>query len=197
MHTNGSRNSLSGPHHGAARPPAGAGVNGQVPRLRAGVRDKHNRNGNHNGGGHHNARGHNGKSATGLPRLPDSQPTERATRAADGCHPCPAAARSQNDPRVEALRRIACQMKTLSWTPALFALLLDELYADDLFTELVGDPHAIPQRRYAHAVAVAIALRHSWRPDDLQAVAGRLGVVQTRRKRRDPQRGERRPRTPA
>ena len=82
-------------------------------------------------------------------------------------------------------------MKNLSWTPALFALLLDELYADDLFTELVGDPDAIRPRGYAHAVAVAIALRHSWRPDDLQAVVGRLDIDQVRRGSESP-RGRRR-----
>jgi hypothetical protein len=54
------------------------------------------------------------------------------------------------------------------------------LYADELFIALVGDPKTIPPRRYAHAVAVAIALRHSWRPDDLDAVADRLGVSEAR-----------------
>jgi hypothetical protein len=78
---------------------------------------------------------------------------------------------------------IAWQLKKLSWTPALFALLLDELYVDDLFTTVVGDPDAIPPRGYAHAVAVAIVLRHSWRPDDLEAVVDRLGAIGARRTR--------------
>ena len=78
---------------------------------------------------------------------------------------------------------IAWRTKKLSWTPALLALLLDELYIDDLFTEVVGDPEAIPPRDYARAVAVAIVLRHSWRPDDLEAVVDRLGDIGARRTR--------------
>ena len=203
MDTNGTRNSLSGQHQVAARPPACAGVNNPNPRLRAVVRDKHNGSDNHNRDGRHDTQGnynshrHNGKSATGLPRLPEADIVGGGKRPSDDRDPRPAAARSQDDPRLEALRLVAGQMKNLSWTPALFALLLDELYADDVFTELVGDPNAIPRRRYAHAVAVAIALRHSWRSDDLEAVVGRLGVAQTRWKRRDPQCAERRPRAPA
>ena len=102
----------------------------------------------------------------------------------NGQHQQPAAVRHsyegpslQNDPRVEALRRIARQLKTLTWSPDLLALLLDELYVDELFTEVVGDPVTIPPQESASAVAVAIALRHSWRPDDLAAVARRLGDI--------------------
>ena len=80
----------------------------------------------------------------------------------------------QNDPRIQALRLIARQLRSLSWSPALLALLLDELYVDDLFEDVVGNPDTIPVNGYAHAVAVAIALRHSWRPDDLAAAARRL-----------------------
>ena len=132
MHTNGSRNSLSGQHHAAAKPPAGAGVNNPVPRLRAVVRDnKHNGSGNHNGvgrhnsHGNHNGHGHNGRPATGLPGLPEADIAGGGKRPSDDRDPRTTAARSQNDPRVEALRVIASQMKTQSWTPALFALLLD------------------------------------------------------------------------
>ena len=203
MHTNGSRNSLSGQHHAAARPLTGARViSNPIRRLRTVISDNHNDNGHHNGDGHHNAHGnqeshgHNGRAANG-PRLSGTPTAGRATRASDDRRPCPASGRSLDDPRLEALRVVVRQMKTMSWTPALFALVLDELYADDLFTELVGDPNAIPQRGYAHAVAVAIALRHSWRLDDLQAVAGRLGIVQALRKRRDPECAERRPRAHA
>jgi len=107
-----------------------------------------------------------------------------------------AAPRPQDAHRVKALRRIAGRLKRLSWTPALLALLLDELYVDDLYTDLVGDPDTIPPHDYASAVAVAIALRHSWRPDDLEAIADRLGVLRERPKPQAPPRGKRPLRTP-
>jgi hypothetical protein len=114
-------------------------------------------------------------------------------RNGDGHLGNPAAARSiqrapglKDDPRVEALRRIARQLKTLTWSPELLALLLDELYVDDLFTAVVGSLDKILPEESASAVALAIALRHSWRPDDLAAVAGRLGNVKGARETRAP-----------
>ena len=101
----------------------------------------------------------------------------------------------QNDPRAQALRRIARRLKSLTWSRELLALLLDELYVDELFTEVVGDPDTIPPQESASAVAVAIALRHSWRPDDLAAVARRLGDITGACEARAPQsrsRGQRR-----
>lgn len=79
--------------------------------------------------------------------------------------------------RPQALRLIAEKTSGLSWTKDLFALLLDELHLDDLFSELVGPPHRLPVNRYPQAVAVAIALRHSWQPDDLGQIAEQLGVI--------------------
>jgi hypothetical protein len=71
---------------------------------------------------------------------------------------------------------IARRTTKLAWTRGLIALLFDELQTDDLFTELVGHPRTLPARRYPHAVAVALALRHSWQRDDLFRVAKRLGI---------------------
>ena len=78
--------------------------------------------------------------------------------------------------RPQVLRLIAGSTRRLSWTGRLLTLLLEELYVDDLFTELLGPPQRLPAARYAQAVALAIALRHSWRPDDLLDVATRLGI---------------------
>ena len=119
----------------------------------------------------------------GLLRLTDRTPTAPVGGAPIGRRLLPPENPRRDDPRLEALRLIARRMKKLPWTPALFALLLDELYVDDLFVKIVGDPDAIPPRDYARAVAVAIVLRHSWRPDDLEAVADRLGVFNAQRKR--------------
>ncbi len=66
---------------------------------------------------------------------------------------------------------------TLRWSQALLTLLLDELHADECFFELVGDVRHLTVRQFPHAIAVAIALRHSWRPDDLTHVARRLGIT--------------------
>src|SRR5258708_7460562 len=62
---------------------------------------------------------------------------------------------------------------------ALLKLLVEELYPDDLFTELVGNLDCVPRRRWPQVVAIAIALRHSWRRDGLARIAKRLGVALT------------------
>jgi len=165
------RNSLNGQDHTVGRRPVGGGVNIQIPRDRAVVQKRRN--------GH----GHNGKSAAGHPPFSRSEPAPSAKRASDAPNSGPTGTRPQDDPRLEAIRLIAGRLKRLPWTPALLALLLDELYVDDLFTTVIGDPDAIPPHDYARAVAVALVLRHSWRPDDLEAVADRLGVINARRER--------------
>ena len=78
--------------------------------------------------------------------------------------------------RPRAVSLIAARTQTLRWSPALLDLVLEELAVDDLFVELLGTARTIPRHRYAQALAVAIALRHSWRPDSLASVANRLGL---------------------
>ena len=78
--------------------------------------------------------------------------------------------------RPRAVSFIAARTQTLRWSPALLDLVLEELAIDDLFVELLGTARTIPRHRYAQALAVAIALRHSWRPDTLASVANRLGL---------------------
>jgi len=79
--------------------------------------------------------------------------------------------------RPHLLRLLTKRSATLVWSRTLLALLLDELHVDAVFRELVGDPRHLPTRRYPQAIAVAIALRHSWRPDDLAHLAKRLGIA--------------------
>jgi hypothetical protein len=52
--------------------------------------------------------------------------------------------------------------------------LIDELHVVEEFTALLGPPQQIPLRHYPQAIAVAMALRHSWRPDLLRRFARRI-----------------------
>ena len=87
--------------------------------------------------------------------------------------------RWRNQLRPRALRLIAERTAKLTWSRALIATLLDNLNIDATFTELVGRPHAIPTRRFPQAVAVALAVRHSWRREELAKFAKRFGVKLT------------------
>jgi hypothetical protein len=78
--------------------------------------------------------------------------------------------------RLDALRSIVRRTAGLSLDPALLLLLLDELQVDELFDQLIGKPQRVRTAQYPQAIAVAIALRHSWRPDDLGEIAKRLGI---------------------
>ena len=79
--------------------------------------------------------------------------------------------------RPHLLRLFAERSATLAWSRTLLTLILDELRTEDAFRELVGDPRHLPVRCYPQAIAVAIALRHSWRPDELTRLAKRLGIA--------------------
>ena len=82
--------------------------------------------------------------------------------------------KAEHRPRV--LRVFAARARTLTWSRALLRLVVDELYPDDLFTELVGNLDRIPARQWPHVIAIAVALRHSWRRDGVTRVATRLRV---------------------
>ena len=60
-------------------------------------------------------------------------------------------------------------------TDILRKLGIEEFYVEDEFRALLGDPKVLPRRRYPQAIALALALRHSWRPDDLACILSRLG----------------------
>jgi hypothetical protein len=53
-------------------------------------------------------------------------------------------------------------------------LLLDELVVCDEFEVLIAEVRNLPARRYPQAVAVALALRHSYREDLLRSFLRRL-----------------------
>ena len=77
--------------------------------------------------------------------------------------------------RRKLLRALAARTRKISWSANLVAALIEELYVEDDFHALLGDPKDLPRRRYPPAIALALALRHSWRPDDLACILRRLG----------------------
>ena len=76
--------------------------------------------------------------------------------------------------RPRALRLFAARTAKLTWSRALLKLVVDELYPDDMFTELIGNLDRVPRRQWPRVVAIAVALRHSWRRDGLARIAKRL-----------------------
>jgi hypothetical protein len=117
------------------------------------------------------------------------QTTKTKTRRVSAIGPCNPHAQTvderdwihhwRSEVRPRAIRLIAARTQPLAWSSALLTLVLEELSIDDLFVELVGTPRSIPVRRYAHALAVAIALRYSWQPEGLAFIARRLGISLT------------------
>jgi hypothetical protein len=77
--------------------------------------------------------------------------------------------RTELRPRV--LRLFAARARKLAWSRALLKLVVEALYPDDLFAELVGRLDRVPRRQWPYVIAIAVALRHSWRRDGLTRVA--------------------------
>jgi hypothetical protein len=86
------------------------------------------------------------------------------------------AARWREQLRPSAMRWFAARTAKLPWSRALLTLLIDELHPDDLFDALVGTLTRVPPRRWPQVVAIAVALRHSWRRESFTDIAKRLHV---------------------
>jgi hypothetical protein len=82
--------------------------------------------------------------------------------------------RWRRNQRLTTLRRFVKRTAGQRWSPTLFQLLVDELVVDDDFCELIGSIDDVPIRRYPQAVAVALALRYSYRADLLRNFMRRL-----------------------
>ena len=92
-----------------------------------------------------------------------SRPTDVATR------------RWRRDERPKSVRAAVAATEALRWNRRLIEAVLDELYVDDHFEELLGTaPGDLRPGQYAQAIAVALILRHSWHPDDLECMLRRL-----------------------
>src|SRR5262245_7578548 len=86
------------------------------------------------------------------------------------------AERWRGELRPYALRLFASRTAKLPWSRALLKLVVRELNPDDLFTDLIGNLDRVPRHRWPQVVALAIALRHSWRRDGLRKIATSLRV---------------------
>ena len=86
------------------------------------------------------------------------------------------AERWRDESRPCAMRLFAARTAKLTWSRALLKLVVAELFPDDLFTELVGNLDRVPRQQWPHVIAIAVALRHSWRRDGLTRIARRLRV---------------------
>jgi hypothetical protein len=78
--------------------------------------------------------------------------------------------------RTEALARAVAQTADLDWSPRLLRLLLEELYVDEEFEDLLGPANTIAITGFPQAIAVALALRYSWRRDTLEEFLRRLDL---------------------
>jgi hypothetical protein len=86
----------------------------------------------------------------------------------------------------------AARTTKLQWSRALLKLVVHELQPDDLFSELIGNLDRIPRRRWPQVIALAVALRQSWREDGLVRIVRSLHVptadspVHSHRRRKPP-----------
>lgn len=87
--------------------------------------------------------------------------------------------RWRSELRPRAVRLIAERAAKLPWSPMLLRLLLEDIRPDELFLEVLGKPDRIAVKHYPKALAIALALRHSWQRQDLLTFSKRLGVKVT------------------
>src|SRR5688572_133217 len=78
--------------------------------------------------------------------------------------------------RREALAGAVAQTASLDWSPRLFRLLLEELYVEEEVEELFGPANKIAITAFPQVIAVALALRYSWRRDTLRDFLARLDL---------------------
>ena len=100
----------------------------------------------------------------------------RSTRSSTWAQECAQVQRWRLDAREACLRALADHTRDLTWTPRLWRVLLDELHVSEAFQALVPASRALPSSLYPHALAIALAERHSWTPADLRRLTRRLGL---------------------
>jgi len=100
----------------------------------------------------------------------------QSTRPVTWAQECAQVQRWRLDAREAQLRAFADHALGIAWTPRLWRVLLDELHVSDTFQALVPASRSLHPSRYPHALAIALAERHSWTPADLRRLTRRLGV---------------------
>jgi hypothetical protein len=98
-------------------------------------------------------------------------------------------ARWWRNQRLAILRRFVTRTEHQRWSPALFRLLVDELVQSDDFDKLIGPLDSVPKYRYPQVIAVALAVRFSYREDLLRRFMAR--VRGSRRSRQRPRQASR------
>ena len=89
------------------------------------------------------------------------------------------AERWRTELRPRAVRLVAQRTSKLTWSRMLLRLLLEDIHIDDLFLEVIGKPESLPVRKYPQAIAVALAIRHTWQRESFITFSKRLGVKVT------------------
>jgi len=79
--------------------------------------------------------------------------------------------------RLDDLRLLAQGASGLTWSRGLLHALLEELHVSDDFDVLVGRVARLPASQYPRLLAIALSLRHSWCPHDLERTAMRIGLL--------------------
>ena len=115
-----------------------------------------------------------GKSV--VSRRPSSARGGKSTHKDGRLRPVDAATRQwRRETRPKAIRVAVSSTKALRWSRPLIEAVLEELYVDDHFEELLGRaPGDLRPDQYPRAIAIAVILRHSWHPDDLACMLKRL-----------------------
>jgi hypothetical protein len=86
--------------------------------------------------------------------------------------------------RLEALRGLSVKAAKVTWSPTLLRLVIEELFVEEDFVRVCGDPRTFPVHQYPQGILVALGARHSWRQDDLKRFARRAGLRDQASKRR-------------
>ena len=67
----------------------------------------------------------------------------------------------------------------VTWSRRLLNVLLEELHIGDDFDALAGPITRVAESEYPRLLVIALLLRHSWCPQDLERTATRLGLSLT------------------
>ena len=103
---------------------------------------------------------------------------DRKTRVASGTVHRTGIVRWRRDVRPVSLADLASSAASLRWSPALIELLCEELHITEAIEAILGmGIRKLHPTEYPRAVALAVILRHSWRPDDLDDIVSRLGLA--------------------